>query len=225
MRYLVLTSLFLMTACKDDASRIAALEKQNAQLQSQLQTLQNQFAAAQPAAAAAKDALDSANYVSVLKKLLLVDNGDLVVSGANLFIQNGLGQTKLNGKGNLIVGYQDGGWENYVPERTGSHNLIVGDDHAYASYGCVVFGMKNTCRAPYATILGGQENEVLPSGLLATVAGGSRNKVNCDHSQLLGGTFNNLFDPYEENPTNFQTHCSDAILVGLNPPLISNMPK
>src|SRR5215510_10663472 len=51
---------------------------------------------------------------------------EVVISGANLRIVNGLGSTETtNGLGNLIVGYNEP--RGFEPDRrTGSHNVVVG---------------------------------------------------------------------------------------------------
>ena len=68
---------------------------------------------------------------------------DLVVQGCNLHILNGMGSTSTkNGKGNLIIGYNEE--ESAARERDGSHNLVVGPEHSYSSYGGFVAGYQNT---------------------------------------------------------------------------------
>ena len=67
------------------------------------------------------------------------DDGDVIFSGTNLLIQNGSEASDLaNAKGNLILGYNSAGLE--ILERTGSHNVIIGDGHAYTSTGGLVSG-------------------------------------------------------------------------------------
>jgi hypothetical protein len=58
-------------------------------------------------------------------------------------------------------------------QKTGSHNLVVGDCHMYSQYGGVVFGWNNTINYPWATVTGGAENTA--AGLHASVSGGSFN--------------------------------------------------
>ena len=67
-------------------------------------------------------------------------NDDYIITGANLYIQSGSGSTNgtVNGKGNLIIGYNE--LRGYDNNRTGSHNLIVGREHNYSSYGGIVVG-------------------------------------------------------------------------------------
>jgi hypothetical protein len=79
----------------------------------------------------------------------------VVFSGVNLYVQSGAGGTNStpNGVGNLIVGYNERPGSGVV--RTGSHNLVVGRDHSFGSYGGVVFGLGNSISGKYATVLGG----------------------------------------------------------------------
>jgi len=75
-----------------------------------------------------------------LDALSLASNGDWVITGVNVRIRNGSGQTStINGKGNLIVGYDEA---NADDEKTGSHNLVVGPYHSYPSYAGLVTGGK-----------------------------------------------------------------------------------
>jgi hypothetical protein len=55
---------------------------------------------------------------------------EVVISGANLRIVNGLGSTDTtNGVGNLIVGYNEPRQFDLPDIRTGSHNVVVGQEH------------------------------------------------------------------------------------------------
>jgi hypothetical protein len=51
-----------------------------------------------------------------------------------------------------------------VPPRTGSHNLVIGDQHSFTSYGGLVAGNHNAITAPSASIT---------AGLWASVAAGA----------------------------------------------------
>src|SRR5207244_9575129 len=77
------------------------------------------------------------------------DGTTLQFSGINVQIVSGSGTTDaaVNGKGNLIVGYNA---NTGAHARTGSHNLVVGDEHTYISYGGLVAGFHNTVTAPFA---------------------------------------------------------------------------
>lgn len=136
-----------------------------------------------------------------------VSGGEMFVTGTNLNIRSGSGSTEgsgsVNGKGNLIIGYNEAQGE-FGDERGGSHNLVVGIFHDYVSYGGLVAGLANRIAAPYASISGGQNN--IASGrnascsggsgndavaLNATVSGGTQNVASGESSSVSGGRFNN----------------------------------
>jgi hypothetical protein len=73
-------------------------------------------------------------------------------------------------------------------ERTGSHNLIVGDENNYTSVGGVVFGRGNTIGGRYATVTGGTGN-VAGSGLSlgSHVSGGIQNSAPSFFASVSGG--------------------------------------
>lgn len=77
----------------------------------------------------------------------------VLFKGVNVQVVNGTGiETALNGLGNLIIGYADntGG-----AARTGSHNLITGDDGGWSSYGGLLAGDFNQIHGPFDAIRAG----------------------------------------------------------------------
>ncbi|MHC4220512.1 MAG: hypothetical protein ACYSU7_18895, partial [Planctomycetota bacterium] len=122
----------------------------------------------------------------LLASVSLNDDGDLVISGANLLIQSGGGATDapITGKGNLIVGYD----EDNGDEKSGSHNLIIGAFHSYSSYGGLVAGEDNNILAPSASVSGGFGNDA--SGDFSSVSGGESNTASGNHSSVSGGLIN-----------------------------------
>jgi hypothetical protein len=92
------------------------------------------------------------------------------ITGANLRLQNGLGATETtNGLGNLLVGYhepRDSGED----QQTGSHNVVVGKQHQFSSFGGLVVGLQNEIR-----------------GAFASVSGGVRNTAAGEHTAISGG--------------------------------------
>src|SRR5215471_7311178 len=68
---------------------------------------------------------------------------EVVITGANLRIVNGLGATETtNGLGNLIVGYNEERGDG-TDTRTGSHNVVVGRAQNFSSFGGLVVGEHN----------------------------------------------------------------------------------
>ncbi|HEV3050073.1 MAG TPA: hypothetical protein VGX50_07185 [Longimicrobium sp.] len=114
-------------------------------------------------------------------------------TGVNVHLRNGANRTDAaNGLGNLIVGYNelrpnnpDGSNPNV---RTGSHNVIVGYQHNYGSFGGLVVGNKCQILAPYASVTGGLNNTA--RGLYAHVSGGRSNTASGEASCVSGGYVN-----------------------------------
>jgi hypothetical protein len=73
----------------------------------------------------------------------------------NVQIVNGEGKTELvNGAGNLVIGYD----ENAGRTQTGSHNVILGEEQAFSSFGGLVTGYGNTISGREASVSGGALN-------------------------------------------------------------------
>src|SRR5262245_4680740 len=123
------------------------------------------------------------------------DGTTLQFTGINVQIVSGSGLTDnpVNGKGNLIVGYNEGS------TGTGSHNLVVGKGHTYSSYGGFVAGHGNTVNAPFASVSGGECNVAgagpAPSclaigGAGTSVSGGNHNVASATDAAVSGGAGN-----------------------------------
>jgi len=69
-------------------------------------------------------------------------------------------------------------------QKTGSHNLVVGDSHMYSQYGGVVFGAGNTINMPWATVTGGIGNTA--AGEAASVSGGTFNLAGGNGTSVNG---------------------------------------
>jgi hypothetical protein len=151
---------------------------------------------------AKKGAKGLAQRVAALEDLLKHfsrEKNEIFITGANLHIVNGLGSTNCgseeapipdcpNGLGNLIVGYnepQGGGIEDI---RTGSHNVVVGQQHNFSSFGGLVVGQFNTISGPLAAAIGGAVNTA--SGLSAVVSGGAGNTASGNFAAVSGGADN-----------------------------------
>ena len=137
-------------------------------------------------------------------------NGDtLKFDAMNIQLTSGGGATdaKVNGLGNLIIGYD----EKITPflegdkpesEKSGSHNLIVGKGHNYAGYGGIVAGRDNVVAGNYgmaagtrnqalgdfSSVTGGQLNTA--AGWYASVSGGFRNLASENSASVSGGQLN-----------------------------------
>jgi len=135
-----------------------------------------------------KELTDRVQELEAKLACLSKDGDNVIFEKCNVYIRNGSGQTDgtVNGLGNLIIGYNEITGENL--KRTGSHNLVIGPEHAYSSFGGLVAGRENTLRAPYASITGGRLNTA--SGLGASVSGGSVNTASKDFASVSGGKNN-----------------------------------
>ena len=108
--------------------------------------------------------------------------GNIYFNGVNLYVTNGTGQTdKVNGKGNLIIGYGSTG--------KGSHNLVVGTGNQYQGSGGLVMGQGNVLEGDNGVALGGTQNRV--SGDNSVVVGGKANSASGTYATILGGSENN----------------------------------
>jgi hypothetical protein len=144
-----------------------------------------------------------AQRVAALEELLKHfsrEGKEIFITGANLHIVNGLGRTDCgteeepiphcpNGLGNLIVGYNESraifGEEDI---RTGSHNVVVGEQHNFSRFGGLVVGVFNTISGDFAAVTGGRGNTA--SGVSAAVSGGQVNTASGDFAAVSGGLQN-----------------------------------
>ena len=125
---------------------------------------------------------------------------ELVITGANLRIVNGLGSTDClkgdnpiagepipdcpNGLGNLIVGYNEPSQQG-ENVRTGSHNVVVGQAHSFSRFGGLVVGLLNTISGDFAVVSGGLLN--IAAGTWSAVSGGQHNTTEGSRSTVSGG--------------------------------------
>ena len=115
-------------------------------------------------------------------------NRTVRISGINVQVVNGMGSTPtLNGTGNLIVGYNEMG-SPFGDERTGSHNIVGGEQNSYCSWGGLVVGNGNTLFGSFASITGGVFN--VATGPHSSVTGGFGNIALSFYSSVTGGQFN-----------------------------------
>ena len=143
---------------------------------------------------------------------------EVVITGANLRIVNGLGSTETtNGLGNLIVGYNELRQENpdcprmfliCTDTRTGSHNVVVGKQHNFSRFGGVVVGLHNETNGDFSVVSGGVENTASGTwsaisggtnnttpGFASAVSSGLRNTASGDRSVVSGGVENTASGP------------------------------
>jgi hypothetical protein len=162
-------------AAADDGERFARLEAQIQTLQQQVhdlqttvQTLQSQMPI--PSAMAASE-LDP--FVSVVPGPLNGLKGPHVIfTGANVHIRSGSGYTQdTSGLGNLLIGYDEDFDEATIDaNRTGSHNVIIGQGHQFTASAGFVVGVRNTISGQSSSVGGGGNNSA--RGHSSSVGGG-----------------------------------------------------
>lgn len=148
--------------------------------------------------------------VTSFDEVMTLTNDTLRISGVNVQIVNGTSSTRTaNGKGNLIIGYNEAPLPATIPGgRTGSHNIIVGESNNYdATSGIAVgyynylgssgvaFGLANSITAPpdqgfpgISTAVGGSENHA--TGPYSAILGGNENTASGIHGAVVGGRDN-----------------------------------
>jgi hypothetical protein len=130
-------------------------------------------------------------FAALERKLATVSfdaaTNEVVITGANLRLLNGLGSTETtNGLGNLIVGYnepREGGED----RRTGSHTVVVGKQHNFSSVGGLIVGLQNEISGAFAVVSGGGGNTA--SGNLSSVSGGHNRTAAREFDWVAGSLF------------------------------------
>lgn len=142
---------------------IAALQADNATLKAQVASLQ-----------------------SLLQHFSRVED-TVFITHANVKILNGTGNMRsTNGLGNLVVGYSDDPIQ--VRYSTGSHNIAIGGNNRFTSWGSLVTGHHNIVNAPYSASIGGEYTNV--NGFFGVSIAGLQGGLNGTHSVVLGGEGN-----------------------------------
>ena len=145
------------------------------------------------------DLLLKADYpnITALEPSLTVDpNVENGVAGPNVLFHDCnvhvLGATK-SGFGNLIVGPDNDpapGNNFPVPTtyRSGSNNLVCGDQNLFEDNGGFVAGLYNTLGYDYATVSGGNKN--IADNNCSSVSGGEHNHASGSFASVTGGVWN-----------------------------------
>ncbi len=126
--------------------------------------------------------------IETLTASMTLVGDEFAFTGVNVNIQDDTGTTECGvapctGLGNLVVGYNE---DTIVPaSRIGSHNLIVGTQHEYASHGGFVAGTGNTVTGAFASVRGSDGN--VASGGNASVSGGNGNVASGGNASVSGG--------------------------------------
>ena len=193
----VLERLVALEAARDGQDAIIAqLESELADANAGIAALEAALAGANTAIAALEVALEGTSVTEFDDRLAAVEETltcasydsvehDFILEGCNVHVRNGSGFTEaVSGFGNLIVGYNA---SLGLVNRTGSHNLIIGDGHQYSSYGGLIAGFRNTVSSPGGSVTGGTENTV--RGFWGSITGGRNNTIanSGDGASISGG--------------------------------------
>jgi hypothetical protein len=129
--------------------------------------------------------------IRILPHVTYVESGvagkpTIQFSGLNVQVVNGEGKTAAaNGEGNLAIGYDE---NPLAREQTGSHNLILGEQQTFKSYGGILGGHNNTIAGPFASVTAGEHNTASGSG--ASVSGGIFGTASAWAASVSGGLGN-----------------------------------
>jgi len=160
----------IKTAVNDNNAEIATLRTLVATLQAQIEALQANTVLS------TLDGVVSSETVNGLPEVRF--------TGVNVKIVNGVGSTdSINGVGNLIVGYDEP--RSSSSDKTGSHNLISGQEHNYPNYGGFVAGQSNTISGVLSSVSGGENNTASGDG--SSISGGVASSATGEASSVTGG--------------------------------------
>ena len=175
-----------------DEGRLAGLQADNIKLASQVAQLKaenlQQYQQTRQLTAQVGVQASALNKLQIKTGSMTLVGTTLKIEGVNVQITDGTGSTASNsGLGNLTVGYNELG--NFFGDfRTGSHNLIVGSQNSYSSYGGIVAGRSNSVLSGFSTVSGGFFNKA--TGFNSSVSGGHDNIAAGQESTVSGGTSN-----------------------------------
>lgn len=177
--------------------RITALETTVASQQSAIVNLQSAVADLQTRLLAVENS--PAIQMGTLG-LLRLDTNELngvigphvLFEGVNFHIRSGTGETfgASNGRGNLIIGYNEKSLKYQTGYRSGQHNLVMGRDNYFWANALagIVQGEGNIISNWDSVVLAGSEN--INSGDSSIIIGGHQNEANHTFTAIVGGRNN-----------------------------------
>ena len=117
-----------------------------------------------------------------------VTGPNVVFQGCNLHVMSSTSEGDSSGLGNLIVGWDD--VPGHGASRTGSNNLVAGDDNNFTNCAGFLAGIDNSCTGEFASVSGGADN--WGSAEFSSVSGGEDNSANGFFSSVSGGRNNTV---------------------------------
>jgi len=184
---------------------VEAAERRNVELQNRIRNLE--------AALSNVRALNSVLSIEGVNGVRTVR-----LTGVNLQVVNGLARTEtINGAGNIIIGYDEpnsfttkpicsqaralngalitdeagclaAGGVFSTQHKSGSHNLVLGTQNGYSSFGGIVGGRFNYINEIFASVLGGVDNRA--SGRFSAIVSGQGHLTQESGAAVLGGIGN-----------------------------------
>jgi len=209
----IFSVLAFAAGCQTGADRaeLDTLKQQLEDLKLQVAANEGRLAACEQAAASFTAIQPELEAAADLAQVVTVDaQGDVVVSGANLRLEN---PQYTAGKGNIIVGIElqadtsvciggsrDGETCTAIgdcpaalackpiatSDRTGVHNIVVGGNHSYRGSGNILVGSANTADDD-GSLIAGMGNTATAAYALV---GGGNNQVTAGAASVLGGVSN-----------------------------------
>jgi uncharacterized coiled-coil protein SlyX len=139
---------------------------------------------------AAADVLALEPYVKVYPTTAIngVAGPNIVLQGCNLQIKSKTSEGDTSGTGNLIVGWDTDPFSPVANYRSGSNNLVCGDQNSFLGYGEFVAGNNNTASGTYASVSGGYVSQA--TGSYASVSGGTGGIASGPYASISGGDAN-----------------------------------
>lgn len=196
----------------NNAAAIAALLASVNALQATVAGLQSDLSSANATIASLQSdvAAIQGNSVLALDGLLTLNGGDTALfTGVDVQVINGTGGTDgtPNGKGNIIVGYnQENAFGDLIcslgqysdatncvsfggvwarSHKSGSHNVVIGNQNNYSRTSGLVVGYSNSITGELSSVTGGREN--IAGGFASSISGGRHNIASGIYSSVSGG--------------------------------------
>ena len=167
------------SAAADNASQLNALDER-------IFTIEDDYLTSADTLSLPADLIALNGYLSINSS-----TDTITLSGANLYLNNGLGSTdSTNGLGNLVIGYAEADGSE---DRTGSHSLALGVYNSWPEYGSLVNGYGNT-PGTHGAILGGSDNS--SSYAYSVIFSGYGNTTNNNYTAIIGGVLNTAGGSY-----------------------------
>src|SRR2546421_152612 len=91
--------------------------------------------------------------------------------GTGRGVEWSMGRGAVNGEGNLVIGYAE---DTSGHSQSGSHDLVVGSENGWKSYGEIVGGFQDQANGAYATAVG---NHNAASGPYSLAAGDANRAI------------------------------------------------